>query len=359
MLNYIWKRLFYGILVLLGVVTLVFFLFNILPGDPARMMLGQRADEESIRIINRDLGRDKPIGVQYIAYLNDLAPISFHNNNDNESFWYLDPGKYEPYGTLFKIGSTSVVVKAPYLRRSYQSKRQVSEIISSAFPQTAILAVTAMSFALLVGLILGIFSALHKDTWVDRITLLLTTTGMALPSFFAAIIIAWFFAYVLSDWTHLNMTGNLYTVDDYGCGEHLNLRNLILPALTLGIRPLSVLVQLTKSSLLEALSQDYVRTARSKGLSNRRVIVHHALRNAMNPIVTSASGWLAGLLAGAVFVEYVFDWKGMGSVIVDALEKYDFPVVMGSILFICILLVIINILTDILYGVLDPRIRLK
>ena len=110
MLNYIWKRLFYGILVLLGVVTLVFFLFNILPGDPARMMLGQRADEESIRIINRDLGRDKPIGVQYIAYLNDLAPISFHNNNDNESFWYLDPGKYEPYGTLFKIGSTSVVV---------------------------------------------------------------------------------------------------------------------------------------------------------------------------------------------------------------------------------------------------------
>lgn len=358
MLNYIWKRLFYGILVLLGVVTLVFFLFNILPGDPARMMLGQRADEESIKIINRDLGRDKPIGIQYIAYLNDLAPISFHNNQDKESFWYLDPSKYN-YGTLFRIGTTSVVIKAPYLRRSYQSKRKVSEIISSAFPQTAVLAVTAMTFALLVGLLLGIFSALHKDTWIDRITLLLTTTGMALPSFFAAIIIAWFFAYVLSDWTHLNMTGNLYTVDDYGCGEHISLRNLILPALTLGIRPLSVLVQLTKSSLLEALSQDYVRTARAKGISNRRVIVHHALRNAMNPIVTSASGWLAGLLAGAVFVEYVFDWKGMGSVIVDALEKYDFPVVMGSILFICILLVVINILTDILYGVLDPRIRLK
>ena len=359
MLRYTIKRLLYGLLVLLGVVTLVFFLFNILPGDPARMMLGQRADAESIEIINRDLGRDKPVGVQYLNYLNDLLPISLHNNADPDNFFYLNPDKYAPFTTLLKAGSTSVVLKAPYLRRSYQSQRKVSEIIATAFPQTALLAVVALTFALILGILLGVLSAIYKDSWVDRLTLVLSTLGMSLPSFFAAILIAWFFAYVLADWTHLNMFGNLYTVDDYGTGEYLDLKNLILPALTLGIRPLATLTQLTKNSMLEALSQDYIRTARAKGIPERRVIFHHALRNALNPVVTSASGWLAGLLAGAVFVEYVFDWKGMGIVIVDGLDKYDFPVVMGAILFICVLLIVINILTDILYGLLDPRVRIK
>lgn len=359
MLTYIGKRLLYGLLVILGVVTLVFFLFNILPGDPARMMLGQRADAESIEIINKDLGRDKPVGVQYLAYLNDLSPISFHNNSDSASYWYLDRSKYAPCATLLRIGSTSMVVKMPYLRRSYQSKRKVTEIIATAFPQTAILALTAMAIAIVLGIAIGVLSALHKGSWIDHLALVISTLGMSLPSFFAAILIAWLFAYVMADVTHLNMFGNLYAVDDYGSGEYIELRNLILPAVTLGIRPLAVLMELTKNSLLEALSQDYIRTAYAKGLSRRRVVFHHALRNAMNPIVTSASGWLAGLLAGAVFVEYVFDWKGMGVVIVDGLEKYDFPVVMGSILFVCILLVVINIIVDIIYGVLDPRVRLK
>lgn len=359
MLRYTLKRLLYGLLVLLGVVTLVFFLFNVLPGDPARMMLGQRADEESIAIINRDLGRDKPVGLQYIGYLNDLLPLSLHNNADSASFFFLAPDKYAPYTTVLKVGKTSLVLKAPYLRRSYQSKRKVSEIITSAFPQTALLALVAMAFALVVGVALGTLSALYKDRWIDRTALVLSTMGMSLPSFFAAILIAWLFAYVLADWTHLSMFGNLYTVDDYGTGEYLDLKNLILPAFTLGIRPLATLTQLTRNSLLEALSQDYVRTARAKGMPFRRVVMHHALRNALNPVVTSASGWLAGLLAGAVFVEYVFDWKGMGVVIVDGLDKYDFPVVMGSILFVCVLLILINILTDILYGLLDPRVRLQ
>jgi len=359
MLRYIAKRLFYGLLVLLGVVTLVFFLFNVLPGDPARMMLGQRADAESIEIINRDLGRDRPLRVQYLNYLNDLLPISVHNNRDVSDYFYLDAEKYAPYTTLLRLGSTSVVLKAPYLRRSYQSQRKVSEIIATSFPQTAVLAVVAMIFALVVGVTLGVISALHKDTWIDRTTLVLSTLGMSLPSFFAAILIAWVFAYLLADITHLNMFGNLYTVDDYGCGEYIDLKNLILPALTLGIRPLATLTQLTKNSMLEALSQDYIRTARAKGISRRRVVVRHALRNALNPVVTSAGGWLASLLAGAVFVEYVFDWKGMGVVIVDGLEKYDFPVVMGAILFVCLLLVAINILTDLIYGWLDPRVRMQ
>lgn len=359
MLAYIRKRLLYGLLVILGVVVLVFFLFNILPGDPARMMLGQRADAESIEIINRDLGRDKPVALQFVNYLNDLMPLSLHNNSDSTSYFYLDAEKYAPYGRICTIGSTTLVVKMPYLRRSYQSKRKVGEIIATAFPQTALLAVVAMGFALLVGIIVGVFCALYKDSWFDKLALFVATLGMSLPSFFAAILIAYFFAYVLADVTHLNMFGNLFTVDDYGTGEYLDLKNLILPAITLGIRPLSVLIQLTKSSMLEALSQDYIRTARAKGMSYRRMVVRHALRNALNPIVTSASGWFAGLLAGAVFVEYVFDWKGMGIVIVDGLEKYDFPVVMGCILFICVLLVIINIITDIIYGWLDPRVRVE
>ncbi len=359
MLRYTLKRLLYGLLVLLGVVTLVFFLFNILPGDPARMMLGQRADAESIEIINRDLGRDKPVGLQYLNYINDLLPLSLHNNTDPSSYFYLDPDKYAPFTALLTVGHTSLVLKAPYLRRSYQSKRKVSEIIAAAFPQTALLAVVALGFALVLGIFLGILSALYKDSWVDRLTLVLSTLGMSLPSFFAAILIAWLFAYVLADWTHLNMFGNLYTVDDYGTGEYLDLKNLILPALTLGIRPLATLTQLTRNSMLETLSQDFIRTARAKGLSRRRVIFHHALRVSLNPVVTSASGWLAGLLAGAVFVEYVFDWKGMGIVIVNGLDQYDFPVVMGAILFICVLLIVINILTDILYALLDPRVRMQ
>lgn len=359
MLRYTLNRLLYGFLVLLGVVTLVFFLFNILPGDPARMMLGQRADAESIEIINRDLGRDKPLATQYLNYLNDLSPLSFHNNSNPEHYFYLDPDKYTRHVTLLEIGSTSFVAKAPYLRRSYQSKRPVSEIIAAAFPQTAILALVAMAFAFVVGVGLGVLSALFKDSWIDKFSLIVSTLGMSLPSFFAAILIAWFFAYVLADITHLNMFGNLYTVDDYGCGEYLDLKNLILPAFTLGIRPLATLTQLTKNAMLEALSQDYVRTAKAKGLSYRKVVMGHALRNAMNPVVTSVSGWLASLFAGAVFVEYVFDWKGMGIVIVDGLEKYDFPVVMGTILFICLLLVLINIITDIIYGILDPRVRVQ
>ena len=359
MLRFVGKRLLYGLLVLLGVVTLVFFLFNILPGDPARMMLGQRADQESIDLINRDLGRDRPVGLQYLNYLNDLSPLSLHNHADSANYFFLSDDKYSPYTTLIRTGSTSLVLKAPYLRRSYQSQRRVSDIIATAFPQTALLALVAMAIALLLGVTFGVLSALHKDSWIDRTVLVFSTLGMSLPSFFAAILIAWLFAYVLADWTHLSMFGNLYSVDDYGCGEYIDLKNLILPAVTLGIRPLATLTQLTKNAMLEALSQDYIRTAQAKGIAWRRVVVHHALRNALNPVVTSASGWLASLLAGAVFVEYVFDWKGMGVVIVDGLEKYDFPVVMGAILFICVLLVLINLITDILYGILDPRVRVQ
>lgn len=138
---------------------------------------------------------------------------------------------------------------------------------------------------------------------------------------FAAILMAWIFAFLLADFTGLSMFGSLYSVDDYGRGEYLDLKNLILPAFTLGIRPLAIVTELTRTSLLEVMSQDYIRTAYAKGLKPWRVIGLHALRNAMNPVLTAISGWFASLMAGAVFVEYVFDWKGIGVVIVDALES--------------------------------------
>jgi peptide/nickel transport system permease protein len=357
MLRYSFIRLMYGILVLLGVVTLIFFLFNVLPGDPARMMLGQRADISSVDAINRDLGRDKPMVVQYFSFLNDVSPVSFHTSGDTESAFFFDKQRYTSVIPLFDIGNLKVVLKKPYLRRSYQSKRPVSEILSEAFIPTMVLATVSMVFATLIGLILGIFSALHKDGLFDRISLIVSILGMSLPSFFAAILIAWLFAYVLSDYTGLSMFGSLYTVDDFGRGEYINLKNLILPAVTLAIRPLAIITELTRSSMLDVLSQDYIRTARAKGLSLYRIITRHALKNALNPVVTAVSGWFASLMAGAVFVEYIFDWKGVGVVIVDALEKYDFPVVIGAVLFISVLLIIINIFADVVYGILDPRIR--
>jgi peptide/nickel transport system permease protein len=358
MIRYVLRRLFYSILVLLGVITLVFFLFNVLPGDPARMVMGQRTDIASIEAINKDLGRDKSLPIQYLSFLNDLSPISFHTQTDVQSAFFLDSNRYGSYLHILSLESGNhVILKKPYLRKSYQSKRPVTEILAEAFPPTMILATVAMALATLIGLVLGIFSAIYHNSIFDRATMVLSVFGMSLPSFFAAILIAWLFAFVLADFTGLSMFGSLYTVDDYGEGEYLDLKNLVLPVITLAIRPLAIITELTRSSLLEVLAQDYIRTARAKGLPAWKIILRHAMKNAMNPVVTAISGWFASLMAGAVFIEYVFDWKGVGYVIVTALEQYDFPVIMGAVLFVSILLIIINIFVDVIYGMLDPRVR--
>ena len=345
----------YGLAVLWGVATLVFFLFNILPGDPAQMMLGQRADKESVDAIREELGLNQSLGKQYVDYLNDLVPISFYDVSEGEE--KLE--KIGSYARLATIGTTAVVLKAPYLRMSYQSKRKVSNILGEAFPNTLLLAFVSISIAFILGLAIGILTAILNMNFLNKLTLFITTIGMSLPAFFAAILMAWIFGFLLEDVTGLSMTGSLYTVDEYGRGEYLTLSNLILPALTLGMRPLAVVVELTRTSLLEAMSMDYVRTAKAKGLRPWRVICVHALRNALNPVVTAISGWFASLLAGAVFIEYVFDWKGIGVVVVDALEKYDFPVIMGAVLLIAVMLIIVNLIVDIIYGIIDPRVRVN
>lgn len=358
MLKFIARRLWYGSWVFFGVVTVVFFLFTILPGDPARMMLGQRADIAAVEAIHKELGLHRPVWVQYLNWLNDLSPVSVHHASDSASFFFHDPQKYTSMPML-NVGEYVVVAKVPYLRRSYQSGREVLEILTTALPNTLLLAVVSILFAMMVGIALGAVSVLWQNVFISRTITVLSVLGMSVPSFFAAIIIAWLFGFLLADFTGLSMTGSLVEVDDFGRGKYLEWKNLILPALTLGIRPMAVVSELTRSSLTNVMAMDYIRTARAKGLGRSAIIVHHAMRNALNPVVTAISGWFASLMAGAVFVEYIFNWKGIGVVIVDALEHYDFPVIMGAVLVIAVLLVLLNILVDITYGILDPRVRLQ
>jgi peptide/nickel transport system permease protein len=215
-----------------------------------------------------------------------------------------------------------------------------------------------MLFASIVGILLGVLAAVKQNTWMDTGAVFASVTGISAPSFFTGIVIAYVFGYLLSQYTHLHMTGSLFDVDPFA-GKVLTLQNLILPALTLGISPLAIVVQLTRSSMLDVIKQDYIRTAYAKGLSQKVVLFKHGLKNALNPVVTAITEWLASLMAGSFFVEYIFGWKGIGKTTVDALMKFDFPVVMGSVLVIASLFVIVNILAYIAYAMLDPRIALE
>lgn len=339
-------------------VTVIFFLFNVLPGDPARMMLDQREDSEQLLNIKKKYGFDKPILTQYVYYLNDLSPISVHSNSPDD-YTFLNPDKYT-FIKIFSVARNTIVLKYPYLRESFQKNgKGVSAVIGETLPNTAVLAISAITIAIIIGVFFGILSAIFKDTFFDRIISVISTLGMSVPSFFSAIIFAWFFGFVLHKYTNLNMTGSLYEVDDFGEGKYIQWKNLLLPAIVLGIRPLAVVIQLMRNSLLEVMSQDYIRTAKAKGLSMYKIIKKHALKNALNPVVTAVSGWFASLLAGAVFVEYIFNWNGLGKEIVNALNTLDLPVIMGSVLVIAAMFIIINIFVDIIYGWLDPRIRIK
>ena len=357
MFRYSLKKIKYSFFVLWGVVTIVFLLFNVLPGDPARMMLDKREDAEQLQAIKKKYGFDKSIAEQYFLYLNDVSPISIHNNQIN-TFTYLESKKYR-YTKILEFETRTLVLKFPFLRNSFVSGQDVGSIILKTFPNTFILALTSILIALALGLMLGLISAVYKDSFLDKAILSISAIGMSVPSFFSAILIAWIFGFVLQKYTGLNMSGSLYEVDDYGRGAYLELKNLILPALTLGIRPLAVIAQLCRNSVLEIIKLDYVRTAASKGLKKTTILFRHVLRNALNPVITVISGWFASLLAGAVFVEYIFGWNGIGKEIVDALNKLDLPVVMGSVLFIAFLFVLVNILVDLMYRLLDPRVNIE
>jgi peptide/nickel transport system permease protein len=348
MINRAISQLFYGSLVMIGVVVIVFFLFQGF-GDPARLILGQRADAGTLNNIRRDLYLDQPKWKQFVYYLNDVSPVSIYKKSELEEkdIHWMGIGR-----------NTKLVLKLPYLRRSYQTRRPVWSMLMDALPGTIILAFLAMFIATVCGMALGILAAVKKDTWLDTTAIFTSVLGISAPSFFMSIVVAYIFGFVLSHYTGLQMTGSLFDTDPFE-GRQWQLKNVILPALTLGIRPMAIIAQLTRGSMLDILNQDYIRTAYAKGLSRNQVIWRHALRNALNPVITAVTGWFAELLAGAFFVEYIFGWKGIGKITVDALAKLDFPVVMGSVLVTSFFFICINMLADWLYRVVDPRIRLK
>ena len=331
MIRFAAEKLGLSLVTLWGVATLVFFLFTVVPGDSAQMMLGKRDDPAALAAVKAKYGLDQPLHVQYGRYLRRISPVD----------WADGP-----------------VVKVPDFGESYQRQGQkVTGLIGATFPNTALLAAVAIGFAVVMGMVLGAVAAYNEGRWLDKGLLAFSSLGMSLPSFFTAVLFAWVFAFLLGPWTGLHLTGSLFEVDDYSGERFVSLRNLVLPAFTLGIRPIGVVVQLTRKSILETTQLDFVRTARAKGLPEWKVLLRHVLPVISNPIITTISGWFASLLAGAVFVEIIFGWNGMGKLLVEALNTRDLPVTMGCVLIIAFVFVVLTTLVDVIYAILDPRVR--
>lgn len=357
LLQFIAKRLLSGSLVMFGVIVVIFLLFNVLPVNSARMTLGQRADVSSVKAIEKEFRLNLPWYHRLMLYFNDISPLSLNNLTDADAPSHLNPDEVK-FTTLLSIGTVSLVAKPPYLGKSFQTRRKVSEVLGEKMYPTFMLAITAMLMASIIGIVLGVVAALKQYSFWDNAILVMSTFGISQPSYFSGIILAMIFGYYLSDWTHLNVRGSLTDINYMG--ETVTIwKNLWLPMLALGVRPVAIITQLTRSAMLDVLSQDYIRTAKAKGLGYYSVVFKHGLRNAMNPVVTSISGWLAALLTGAFFIEKVFDYKGLGLQTIESLLSFDFPVVMGSVLFVAFVFVVMNIFTDILYSVLDPRVTVK
>lgn len=346
-MKFLIKKILYSFSILLGVVALVFIMFQGF-GDPARMIVGQTGDKKTMDNIRKDLYLDQPKWKQFMLYLNDVSPICFHTQAD------IDKKKLNGF---FIGGNTKMGLKFPYLRKSYQTKKEVGKMLIEALPGTLLLAFAAMLFATFFGILLGTIAAVKKGTWLDTSAVFTSIIGISAPSFFMAILIAYFFGVVLHNYTGLNLTGSWFDIDEVTGEKYITIKNLILPAFTLGIRPLAIITQLTRSAMLDVLNQDYIRTAYAKGLSSKQVVFKHALRNALNPVITAITGWFAELLAGAFFIEFIFGWKGIGKLTVDALEKLDYPVVMGAVLFSACIFIVVNMLADVLYKMVDPRIK--
>lgn len=309
MTGYIIKRLFMVIPILLGVATIVFTLMFIVPGDPARLLMGQHGDERVLKSIRHELGLDKPVYIQYVRFIGKLLKGDFG--------------------------------------RSYRQKRPVARIIRERFPATAKLAIASMILSVIIGIAAGIISALHRNKVWDWIVMILSLTGISIPVFWLGMILILLFASGLG-WFPVG-----------GYGKSGDLRHLFLPALSLSTISIGYISRMMRSSMLEVIGKDYIRTARAKGLSEKAVILHHALRNAFIPVITVIGINFASLLGGAVATETVFAWPGLGRATVDAIRVRDLPVVEGCVLFLAFIFVLANLLVDLSYAWLDPRIRLE
>ena len=324
----VWKHWARGAAVLWGSFTLVFLIFTAVP-DPARQLAGQQADPEVIADLRARFGLDDPLWIRYVNALQALSPLGTTDDGGWGARW-------------------------PSLGESFVRPASVGSLLMQALPATALLAVSALLFAVVLGLPMGLLAARNPGGWFDRIAVGGSVLGMSAPSFFMAILLGYVFAVKWGGWTGLPLTGSLWDLNDQG-QKTLAMRNLILPAVTLGLRPLAVLSQLMRGAALDVLAAPHVQTARAFGASESEVMRHHVLRNALNPVVTAASGWLAQLLAGAVFVEFVFGWRGLGFLLFEALEQQDLPVVMGGVLVVSFTFVAVNALADLTYRLLDPR----
>jgi len=249
--------------------------------------MGQTGDAATQANIRKELYLDQPKWKQFFYYVNDVSPISIHSSNDI---------KEKKLRGFFIGGENKIGLKVPYLRKSYQTKKEVGSVLTEALPGTLILAFAAMLIAVVIGIPLGVLAAVKKGSWVDTSSVFASIVGISAPSFFMGIIIAYIFGFLLSDWTGLHINGNWFDVDEITGERKWTLHNLILPAFTLGIRPLAIITQLTRSAMLDVLNQDYIRTAYAKGLGKMQVIWKHALRNALNPVITAVTGWLPNYL---------------------------------------------------------------
>ncbi len=306
MLNYVIRRLVGAIPVLIGVIAVVFILTTIVPGDPARIMMGQRGNPETIAKIRHEMGLDKPLPIQFLDFMKNALTLN--------------------------------------LGKSYRNNMTVVEAITTRIPVTFKLAFFAMVIAILVGVPLGIISAVKQYSWIDYGAMFFAILGISAPVFWVALLAVVLFCVILG-WIPGTGTGN---------GE---LIYYVLPSIVLGLRPAALIARLTRSSMLEIVRQDYIRTARAKGLSERVVIMRHALRNALIPVVTVIGIEVASLLSGVVITEQIFSLPGIGRLSVEALTNRDFPVIRGVVLFMAFIFVLANLIVDLSYPFFDPRIK--
>lgn len=351
MLQFILQRFVSGMMSLILIIVLIASIIYMAPVDPATLSFGQQMTEEALEAKRKELSLDQSISVQIKKYINDLSPISMYANNDP----LLDQLSIVSLGNF---GSSKLVLKKPYLRSSFQTGERVLKMIQQALPNTLILALAAIFIASILGILLGLIAGLNKDTWLDGFIVGFSTLGYSVPSYVSAIFLSLLFGFYLKDWTHLNMQGSLITLNDIG-DEITSWRNLILPSIALGVRPVAVITQIARNSMIDIMNKPYILTARAKGLNLVSLIKRHVFKNMMNPVVTTISGWFASLLAGAFFVESIFNFNGMGLLTVNALINYDTPLLLGCIIVVATIFIVLNILIDIVYLYLDPKVKLS
>ena len=332
MINYIIKRLLALIPILIGVAIIVFLIVHLIPGDPAQTMLGERASDEALEKLREDMGLNDPLPVQFWRYIKDLL------RGD--------------------------------LGRSIMSNNPVSAELAQRFPATLELSFFAIFFAVVVGIPAGIFASVKQNSWFDNLSMLVALIGVSMPIFWLGLMFIWIFAVELGWFPPSSRIGvgleftpitNLYVIDSI---LQLNfaalkdvLHHLVLPAVALGTIPMAIIARMTRSSMLEVLKKDFIRTAYAKGLKGKIVILKHALKNALVPIITVVGLQFGVLLGGAVMTETIFSWPGLGKYLVDAIYARDFPIVQGGILFFAGVFVIVNLLVDLSYALVDPRIQ--